>query len=109
MSVALAVLLCRLFVTFASVPAGILSKGVYPTAVAVASLISLLASLPHPVCSLPAARVRFLSAPLLAPAAAPPPPARARSPACVSSLASTVVCALLCAPAPAGSVSCVVW
>ena len=41
MSVVLAVLLCRLFVTCAGVPAGILSKGVCSTAVAVASLVSL--------------------------------------------------------------------
>ena len=60
MSVVLAVLLCRLFVICAGVPAGFLSKGVCSTAVAVASLISLLVSLPHPACSLPASRVRFL-------------------------------------------------
>ena len=65
MSVVLAVLLCRLFVTCAGVPAGFLSEGVCSTAVAVASLVSLLASLPHPVCSLPASRVRFLPVSLL--------------------------------------------
>ena len=59
MSVVLAVLLCRLFVTCAGVLAGFVSEGVCSTAVAVASLISLLASLPHPVCSLPASRARF--------------------------------------------------
>ena len=80
MSVTLAVLLCRLFVTCAGVPAGILSKGVCSTTVAVASLVSLLASLPLPVCSLPASRVHFLSVPLLAPAAAQLPPARPRLP-----------------------------
>ena len=42
MSVVLAVLLCRLFVTCAGVPAGFLSEGVCSTAVAVASLVSLL-------------------------------------------------------------------
>ena len=44
MSVVLAVLLCRLFVTCAGVPAGFLSEGVCSTAVAVALLVSLLAS-----------------------------------------------------------------
>ena len=109
MSVVLAVLLCRLFVTCAGVPAGFLSEGVCSTAVAVASLVSLLASLPHPVCSLPASRVCFLPVSLLATAASPLPPARACSPAYVSSPTSTVVCVLLRAPASAGRVSCVVW
>ena len=109
MSVVLAVLLCRLFVTCAGVPAGFLSEGVCSTAVAVSSLVSLLASLPLPVCSRPASRARFLPVPLLATAASPLPPARACSPACVSSLPPTVVCVLLCAPASAGRVSCVVW
>ena len=47
MSVALAVLLCRLFVTCAGVLAGYVSEGVCSTAVAVALLVSLLASLPY--------------------------------------------------------------
>ena len=77
MSVVLAVHLCRLFVTCAGALAGYVSEGVCSTAVAVALLVSLLAPLPHPVCSLPASRARFLPVPLLAAAAAPLPPARA--------------------------------
>ena len=40
--IALAVLLCRLFVTCAGIPARVLDKGVCSTAVAVASLVALL-------------------------------------------------------------------
>ena len=75
----LAVVLCRLLVTYAGVPVGVLDSGACVTAFAVASFVSLRVSLSPPVCPPPASRSRFLPLPPLAPPAPSSPVACARS------------------------------
>ena len=104
----LAVVLYRLLVTCAGVAVGVLDSGACATVLAVASFVSLRASLSLPVCPPPASRSRFLPLPLLAPPATSSPATCACTPALASSLVSPVVCVLPWSPVSAGRVPCAV-